>query len=397
MSKRRANGQGNVYQRANGSWEARLAYVDPDSGRRKRVSVYGATQKAALQALDEARNRINDGCPPRDATTAIAVWMAHWRVTTLAASDRKPATRELYANLSRKHIEAAPIGALRLDRLRPSDIEKFILDMRAQMKLGKRTENGVDVEPVRALSDSTIRSAYTVLRSGLDGAVRDGLLAKNPAAAVKRPGVERTEARHLDRDAIVRLLSAARESRYHTALVLIASTGLRRGEALALHWDKVDLHGGALRVAATVARVDGALTISEPKTARSRRLIPLSKPMVSMLREHQLRQRQERLRAGNQWCESGLVFTTEFGTPVDPRNLLRVIESAAKSAGVEGVVVHTLRHSAATAWLEGGVHIKAVADLLGHSSIAITGDIYGHAEDSTARAAVDDLSRQLGM
>src|SRR5277367_2113529 len=116
-----------------------------------------------------------------------------------------------------------------------------------------------------------------------------------------------------------------------------------------------------------------------------------------MLREYRLRQKQERLRAGNQWRESGLVFTTEFGTPVDPRNLLRVIEAAATTAGVEGVVVHTLRHSAAAAWLEGGVHIKAVADLLGHSSIAITGDIYGHAEDFTARAAVDGLSHQLGM
>lgn len=397
MGKRRANGQGNVYQRANGRWEARLSYLDPATGQRKRVSVYGPTQKAALKALDDVRDRINDGLPPRDATTTVAQWMTHWRATTLAASDRKMATKELYANLSRKHIEDAPIGSSRLDRLRPSDIEKFILDMRAQTKPGKPTDDEPEPEPVRALSDSTIRSAYTVLRSGLDGAVRDGLLAKNPAAAVKRPGVERIEARHLDRAAVVKLLDAAKESRYHAALVLIASTGLRRGEALALKWDKVDLAVGALRVAATIARVDGALSISEPKTARSRRLIPLSKPVVAMLREHRLRQKQERLRAGNQWRENGLVFTTELGSPVDPRNLLRVIETAAQGAGVEGVVVHTLRHSAAAAWLEGGVHIKAVADLLGHSSISITGDIYGHAEDSTARAAVDDLSRQLGM
>lgn len=397
MGKRRANGQGNVYQRANGGWEARLSYLDPDTGRRKRVSVYGRTQKSALAELDKVRDRINDGSPPRDATTTVAAWSAHWRATTLAASSRKPATKELYGNLARKHIENAPIGAVRLDRLRPSDIEKFILDMRAQTKPGKPTDDETKPPPVRALSDSTIRSAYTVLRSGLDGAVRDGLLAKNPAAAVKRPSVERIEARHLDRDAVVKLLNAAKDSRYHAALVLIASTGLRRGEALALKWDKVDLESGALRVAATIARVDGALTISEPKTARSRRLIPLSKPVVAMLREQRLRQKQERLRAGNQWRENGLVFTTELGTPVDPRNLLRVIEAAAQAAGVESVVVHTLRHSAAAAWLEGGVHIKAVADLLGHSSISITGDIYGHAEDSTARAAVDDLSRQLGM
>jgi len=218
-----------VYQRANGRWEARLRYRDPATGQDKRVSVYGRTQKAALAELDKARDRIKAGQPPRDATTTVAAWLAHWRGTTLAAGDRKPATRELYSNLSRKHLEPAPFGATRLDRLRPSDVEKLILDMRAKMKPGRPTEDDPKPDPVRALSDSTIRSTYTVLRSALDGAVRDGLLARNPAAAVKRPGVERIEARHLDRDAVVKLLDAAKESRYHPALVLIASTGLRRG------------------------------------------------------------------------------------------------------------------------------------------------------------------------
>ena len=105
----------------------------------------------------------------------------------------------------------------------------------------------------------------------------------------------------------------------------------------------------------------------------------------------------ERLRAGEQWRESGLVFATELGTPVEPRNILRAMEIASAKAGIEGVGVHTLRHSAATAWLDAGVHIKAVADLLGHSSISVTGDIYGHSSDATARAAVEKLSGTLGL
>ena len=91
------------------------------------------------------------------------------------------------------------------------------------------------------------------------------------------------------------------------------------------------------------------------------------------------------------------MLTTEFGTPVEPRNILRTIETAAAKAGIEYVGVHTLRHSAAVAWLEAGVHIKAVADLLGHSSIAITGDIYGHTSDATTRAAIDGLTSTLGL
>jgi integrase len=116
-----------------------------------------------------------------------------------------------------------------------------------------------------------------------------------------------------------------------------------------------------------------------------------------MLRKHKTAQTAERLRAGNQWQDSGLVFTTEFGTPVQPRNLLRVVEDAAEAAGVKGVGVHTLRHSAAVGWLESGVHIKAVADLLGHSSISITGDIYGHTSDETARSAGHGWSGALGL
>jgi len=252
-------------------------------------------------------------------------------------------------------------------------------------------------EPVRAPSDSTIRQTYTVLRSALDGAVRDGLLARNPAALVRRPGVERREARHLDADAVGAVLRHAEASRCHAAPVLIASTGLRKGEALALRWERVDLDAGTLKVAATLGRVGDRLVISEPKTDRARRTVPLSPSVVAMLRKHRTAQKAERLRAANLWQDSGLLFTTELGGPVDPRNLLRVIEVAAAAAGVDDVGVHTLRHSVAVGWLEAGVHIKAVADMLGHSSISITGDVYGHTSDDTARAAIDGLSGQLGQ
>jgi integrase len=274
-----------------------------------------------------------------------------------------------------------PFADTALDKLRPSDVEKLILNLQD-----------------KGLSDSAIRLVYNVLRIALDGAVRDGLLARNPAAVVAWPGVKRGEAKHLDPGAVMALLRAAEGSRYHPVLMLIASTGLRRGEALALSWDHIDLDAGVLKVEATLGRIGKRLVIGQPKTTRSRREIPLSPALVTMLRKHRIAQKEDRLRAGNQWTDdNGLVFRTALGRPIEPNNLLIGIQKAAHKAGVAGVGVHTLRHSAAVAWLESGVHIRAVADLLGHSSIAVTGDIDGHTSDIAARAAIDGLGERLGL
>ncbi|OBA97115.1 hypothetical protein A5662_17105 [Mycobacteriaceae bacterium 1482268.1] len=158
---------------------------------------------------------------------------------------------------------------------------------------------------------------------------------------------------------------------------LAAGTGMRRGDVVGLLWSDVDLEARVLTVRGTLGRVGGELIITEPKTAKSRRSVPLSAPLVAMFRARRADQDAEREAAGDQWQENNLVFATEFGRPVDPRNVLRTVQIAAQKAGVFDIGVYTLRHSAAVAWLEGQVHIKALADLLGHSSIAVTGDIYG--------------------
>jgi integrase len=321
---RNANGEGSIYQwKRNGKpdgYKGALSYKD-ENGNTKRYVAYGRTRQQVRDKLDAARERLKAGAPVKDATRTVADWLAHWRVTSLAVSDRKESTRVLYATLCRKHLEPAPFGGITLDKLRPSDIEALVLALRA-----------------KELSDSTIRQVYTILRAGLDGAVRDGLIARNPAAMVTRPGVQRREARHLDASGVAAVLKAAEGSRYCAALVLIAATGLRKGECLALRWDSdvLNLDEGWLKVRKTLGRVGNELVFSEPKTDRSRRTVPLSPGVVAMLRKHRTEQKAERLRAGDQWRDCGLVFTTEFGGPVDPRNFLRVVEDAGRGCGCCG-------------------------------------------------------------
>jgi integrase len=122
---KRANGERSVRQRLNGRWEARLTYVDADTGQKKRVSFYGVTAKAARAEMKEARERLDAGAPVKDASTTVSDWLEHWRATTLAASDRKESTRALYSLLSRRYLEPAPFGTTPLDKLRPSSTPGF--------------------------------------------------------------------------------------------------------------------------------------------------------------------------------------------------------------------------------------------------------------------------------
>ena len=164
---------------------------------------------------------------------------------------------------------------------------------------------------------------------------------------------------------------------------------------MALRWKDVDFERREIRLVGTLSRIGGDLVITAPKTPRSRRVLPLSDGVATMLGQVIETQLHERAAARDLWNETGLVFTSATGAALDPRNVLRAMTNAAAKVGLDDVTVHTLRHSAATAMLEDGVHLKAVSELLGHSDIRITGDVYGHVSTEVAKAAMESLSRRL--
>jgi integrase len=373
---RRANGEGLIFRRKDGTWSAELSYRD-DYGTLKRRTVYGRTQAEVRAKFGDARERIESGAPVKDASMTVAAWLEDWITKALAASDRKQATKDLYATIARSHL-VPTLGTIPLGRLRPSDVEALIVAKRKA-----------------SLSASTVRTIYTVLRAALDIASRDGLLRSNPAAAVRRPGVERKDAAHLTAEQAQALLEAIRGDRLETLFRVMLATGLRRGEALVLHWSDVDLDAGLLRVRWTLSRTSKGLQLDEPKTDRSRRTVPLPRSAIEALRAHRTRQAEEQLAAADAWLDNGLVFTTEIGTPLEPRNVLRRFELLAQRAGLSGVHLHTLRHSAASFLLAAGTHTKVVQEHLGHSSYAITADIYSHVGPAQQREAADRLDQAL--
>ena len=177
--------------------------------------------------------------------------------------------------------------------------------------------------------------------------------------------------------------------------LLAGTTGMRRGELLGLQWDDLDLDGGYARVRQTVVLVDNKPTVSEPKTRRARRVVPLPPETVTALRVHRKAQAEERLRAGASYRDSGFAFTRESGEIISPRLLTDRFARRVALAGLPKIRLHDLRHSFATGALAAGVPLWAVADILGHSSTAITDQVYRHEIPPALRDATEQVARRI--
>jgi len=365
-------------QRKDGRWQILIRHLDSD-GVSKRVTVTGKTAKETRTKAEEIRARLKKELPARDTRRLVDQYTERWIATTLSNSDRKASTKAMYATVARHHIIGSKLGATPMHRVRPSAVDGWLAELRR-----------------KGLSDSTRRSAYTILRAIFDAAVKDRELADNPVAAIGRPRVEVKEAAYLTPEQVKRLIEAARDTRYCLLFELLVNTGLRRGEALALKWrSHVKEDDGWLKVRGTLVRENGDLVTTSTKTAKSRREVPITDRTAAILQQLRTRQTAERDRAGSQWTETGYVFTTAFGEPCDPRNALRALKVAAEEAGLPSMGLHTLRHSAASTMLANGVPLKVVSEIMGHSSVSITGDIYGHVSPEISVSAMQVLSDAL--
>ena len=187
-------------------------------------------------------------------------------------------------------------------------------------------------------------------------------------------------------------LTSVRSDRLYGLWVLLATTGLRRGEAAGLRWDDLDLDAGRLKVIQTIVTIDGKPVIGKPKTENSAREIGLDPQTVAVLRSHRAQGAEEQLALGKALRDADLVFVWQDGNPVHPDVLTKTFQRLAEAAKLPVIRLHDLRHSYASAALEAGVPLKVVSDRLGHGSIAITADLYSHVRHEVDQAAADQVA-----
>lgn len=389
---RRSKGEGSVYRRADGLWVAQYA---GEEGRRQYI--YSRTRSGAVDAL---RSRRADS--PSDALRS-GDWFERWLDTYIKPSVRQR-TYVAYSGEIRRHIIPA-LGRIPLCELDTASLQQFLNDMLSSREDGR----------AGGYARSTVSHVRTRLISSLGMAVDQGLIAKNPARGLRMPPPERaektvftpTQQRQFEQ-AVRRTLDAHPNN---MALLLMLGTGLRAGEALGLRLCDIDLDARSLSVRRTVGRVSipgegcAPFAVGEPKTRLSRRTLPLTDRLIADLREFIDRraalisasEQSWRLRAGfdPRWLDEGALFITTRGGLLDAPNLRRALAAIEQSEGLPRVGLHGLRHTFATRWVENGLDIKSLSELLGHSDAALTLNIYTHSLPEQKRACMDKLARLL--
>jgi integrase len=305
----------------------------------------------------------------------------------LLAADRKDSTVELYSAIMRTHVLPA-LGSVRFSRLAPGDVERLLAGMVRQ----RSSRYGRAGERVSGVTRRRLHSAVPHARR------RDPRRGRHEERVPRRGPAQGTHAGvdYLTPAQVRGVLDALRGQRIEPIVLLLATTGVRIGEALALRWTDLDLDQGLLRVTGTVRVVGGKALRTFPKAQRGRRTLPLTKETVALLTAWKARQSAERLRAGTSWAPTEeWVFTTETGRLLDQRNAARAYQRALRRAELQGVPArfHILRHSVASAMLaEGRVSVRTASEILGHASTSITADTCAHvAQDAKRMPSAGEL------
>ncbi|MGI5250069.1 tyrosine-type recombinase/integrase [Actinacidiphila glaucinigra] len=372
--KRNPNGAGTITKRKDGRYQAAVYVLQPD-GTRARKFAYGKTWAECDVKRRELLAKVESGIPVPTRSARLGEWLPYW-LENVIKPRRKRTTFAKYEVHVRLYLVPL-LGSKKLDALSVADVRRFLVRVEQQT------------------TAATAKESHKVLRSALSAACREELISRNVASIVEPPQVEQRDLSPWSLDETLDFLAAARTDPLYAAFVIAIALGFRRGEIIGLRWQDVDLEQRVIRVRKQRQRVHGEVYDDDPKGRRRKQSLPLPAMCVAPLRWQRMRQAAMRERAGEQWTESDYVFTTRTGRPVEPRNLYRSFTRVAGNAGLRVIRLHDARHGCATLLTAAGVAPRVVMEILGHSQIAVTMNVYTHVVQDTQREAVSHMDRLL--
>lgn len=388
---RAANGNGTIRKKTvirNGKeyifWEARATVgYDPGTGKQVQKSITGKTQKEVRQKLSKLVTELDEGTYKTPSKLTVKEWLENWLTDYLG--DVKPSTALLYRQQAEMYI-IPKLGALKIEALTSDQIQKFYNE------LFRSKEDGG-----RGLSAKTVKNVHGVFHKALEQAKKNHVLRFNPSDACELPRIYRQEIKPLNREQAGAFLREIQGHTHEYLFRIALFTGMRQGELLGLSWENIDLDHGTLAVKRQLCREKkkgGKYYFSPPKNNKSR-VLTLAPSVVRLFRWQKLKQNGDRLKAGEAWEESSLVFTNPTGGCLSYRTVYDCFKLVMKKLGLPDVRFHDLRHTYAVFALQSGDDIKTVQENLGHATAAFTLDIYGHVLDEMKQASASRMEKLI--
>ena len=371
--------RGQLIEKSKNIWLIRIQQRGIDGKRKSFSETFKGTKTDAEKQLTKKLGELDNGLLNGQSNQTLNEYLDVW-LETIARPRLHRRTFEDYKNLMRLHVRDE-LGNLKLSDLKAIHIQRLYGELQTKKKLAARR----------------IRYVHAVLSSALKKAVELDILPRNVAKLVQLPKETKKEMDVLTEDECGSFLNALKDERLETMFSFALATGLRPEEYLALQWKDIDFAKNTATVRRAVIRLPKSdWYFSEPKTKGSRRTLPLPVTLVKELRTHRRKQNEERLKLGAAWQNHDLVFPSEVGTPSTHSNITQIYKRILRKAELRtSLRLYDLRHSHATLLLKAGVHAKVVSERLGHSTIALTLDVYSHVLPSMQAEAAAHLETML--
>ena len=379
MSRKNANGAGNIRKRSDGRWEGRYSNgFDPKTGKLIQKSVYGKSQKEVRQKLAKITAEIDEGTYIEPNSIKLSEWLKTWLRDYIG--NVKPATVKSYTD--HVNLNIIPyIGKTQLAKLSPAMIQSMYNTLQRE----------------KGLSAKTIKNVHGVLHRALTQAQKMGYMRTNPLDAVTLPRIEKAQIKPMEEDDLTRFLKAIKGNPYELVFFITVFTGLRQGEVLGLTWDCVNFEQNTLYINKQHSKVKGGkeYVFSSLKNDKPRMIVAADGVMDALHKQQALQKRWAE-NAGDGWNNAdNLVFTTELGRYLCNQTVYLAFKKEVKALGLENVRFHDLRHTFAVNSLKAGDDIKTVQENLGHHTASFTLDVYAHVTSGMKHDSANRMEQYL--
>jgi integrase len=363
------------YLRKKGNKYYAVVFVSGPNGepKRKEIATGEENEKKAQKILNKIEAQIEENTFTLPDNITVAQYLKEW--LNLCEHRLSPTTFEGYENIIKNHINPT-LGNKQLQKLSAFDVEKYYI-----LKL-------------KTLSAKTVLQHHRILHRAFGQAVIKGLIQKNPCDYIEAPKPKKYHAKVLKPEEIPVFINAFKNTIFEVPVHLALGLGLRRGEIFGLRWQDIDFDEGVINIHQTLVRTTRKLHFKEPKSETSIRSLSIPVNLLALLKAYKKKQNKIKMQNRDSYNEEyDLVMCNEIGEPINPDSFTKRFQEFIENNNLPKIRFHDLRHTNATLMLKGKIQPKIASKRLGHSTVAITNDLYSHVLDEMDKEASDVLDK----